>query len=63
MPIIQWKGQERQERSGDGFALSIVKATEEMKDEQGELIFLENINLAELERRSNVSCEKLRRLK
>ena len=41
-----------QERNGNGFAISIAQALEEMKAEQGEHFSLEHINLAELERRS-----------
>jgi len=41
----------------------ITQAIEEMKAEQGEEFSLENINLAELERRTGVTRAKLRRLK
>ena len=51
------------EQNGDGFALSIAQAIEEMKAEQGEAFSLERVNLAELERRTGVSRGKLRRLK
>ena len=47
----------------NGSMRSIAQAIEEMKAEQGESFSLENINLAELERRSGVSRGKLRRLK
>lgn len=47
----------------NGSANSIAQAIEEMKAEQGESFSLENINLAELARRSGVSRGKLRRLK
>lgn len=47
----------------NGFASSIAQAIEEMKAEQGDSFSLDQINLAELERRSGVSRGKLRRLK
>ena len=47
----------------NGFASSIAQAIEEMKAEQGDTFSLDQINLAELERRSGVSRGKLRRLK
>lgn len=42
---------------------TITQALDEMKKEQGESFSLENINLAELERRTGISRAKLRRLK
>ena len=45
----------------NGFANSIAQAIEEMKAEQGDYFSLENVNLAELERRTGVSRGKLRR--
>ena len=47
----------------NGFDVSISQAIEEMKSELGESFSLENINLAELGRRTGVSRAKLRRLK
>lgn len=47
----------------NGFEPSIAQAIEEMKAEQGKNFSLEQINLAELERRTGVSRAKLRRLK
>lgn len=47
----------------NGLALNIAQTIEEMKAEQGDSFSLDRINLAELERRSGVSCGKLRRLK
>lgn len=41
----------------------ITQAIESMKAEQGDLFSLENINLAELERRTGISRARLRRLK
>lgn len=51
------------EQNGNGFVPSIAQAIAEMKVEQGELFSLEQINLAELERRTGISRGKLRRLK
>lgn len=47
----------------NGFLLIIAQVIAEMKAEQGELFSLEQINLAELERRTDISHGKLRRLK
>ena len=51
------------EQNGNGFAPSIEQAIEEMKAEQGDSFSLERINLAGLERRTGVSCSRVRRLK
>lgn len=51
------------ELNGNGLAPHIAQAIEGMKSEQGEQLFLDHINQAELERRSGVSCGKLRWLK
>ena len=47
----------------NGFASSIAQAIEEMKAEQGDSFSLDQINLAELGRRTGISRAKLRRLK
>ncbi|MDD7699341.1 MAG: hypothetical protein PUJ61_08310, partial [Spirochaetia bacterium] len=41
----------------------IAQAIEEMKDPQGESFLLENVNLAELERRTGITRSRLRRMK
>lgn len=51
------------EQNGNGFAPSIAQAIEEMKAFPGDSFSLEHINLAELERRTGVSCSRLRRIK
>lgn len=48
---------------GNGYVPSIAQAIEKMKAEQGDSFSLEQINLAELERRTGISRGKLRRLK
>lgn len=47
----------------NGFHDIIAQAIEEMKSEQGENFSLNQINLAELQRRTGISRAKLRRLK
>ena len=51
------------ESYGNGYVPIIAQAIEEMKAEQGTSFSLEQINLAELERRTGISRGKLRRLK
>ena len=51
------------EPSGNGYVPIIAQAIEEMKAAQGDSFSLEQINLAELERRTGISRGKLRRLK
>lgn len=51
------------ETSGNGYVPIIAQAIEEMKAAQGASFSLEQINLAELERRTGISRGKLRRLK
>lgn len=51
------------EPSGNGYVPIIAQAIEEMKAEWGDTFSLEQINLAELERRTGISRGKLRRLK
>ena len=51
------------EIKSNGLENIISQAIEEMKAEQGDTFSLDQINLAELERRSGVSRGKLRRLK
>lgn len=51
------------ETSGNGYVPIIAQAIEEMKAVQGDSFSLEQINLAELERRTGISRGKLRRLK
>lgn len=51
------------EASGNGYVPIIAQAIEEMKAAQGDSFSLEQINLAELERRTGISRGKLRRLK
>ena len=51
------------ESYGNGYVPIIAQAIEEMKAEQGASFSLEQINLAELERRTGISRGKLRRLK
>ena len=51
------------ETSGNGYVPIIAQAIEEMKAAQGDSFSLEQINLAELERRTGISRGKLRRLK
>ena len=51
------------EARGNGYVPIIAQALEEMKAEQGDFFSLEQINLAELERRTGISRGKLRRLK
>ena len=41
----------------------ITQAIEEMKEVQGESFSLENVNLAELERRTGITRVRLRRIK
>ena len=41
----------------------IAQAIEEMKEVQGEPFSLENVNLAELERRTGITRSRLRRMK
>ena len=41
----------------------IAQAIEEMKEVQGESFSLENVNLAELERRTGITRSRLRRIK
>ena len=41
----------------------IAQAIEEMKEVQGEPFSLENVNLAELERRTGITRARLRRMK
>ena len=41
----------------------IAQAIEEMKEVQGEPFSLENVNLAELERRTGITRARLRRIK
>ena len=41
----------------------IAQAIEEMKEVQGESFSLENVNLAELERRTGITRARLRRMK
>ena len=41
----------------------IAQAIEEMKEVQGESFSLENVNLAELERRTGITRSRLRRMK
>ena len=41
----------------------IAQAIEEMKEVQGESFLLENVNLAELERRTGITRSRLRRMK
>ena len=41
----------------------IAQAIEEMKEVQGESFSLENVNLAELERRTGITRVRLRRIK
>lgn len=48
---------------GNGYVPIIAQAITEMKAEQGDSFSLEQINLAELERRTGISRGKLRRLK
>lgn len=49
--------------TGNGSSISIAQAIAQMEAEQGDLFSLENINLAELERRTGISRGKLRQLK
>ena len=51
------------EPSGNGYVPIIAQAIEEMKAEWGDTFSLEQINWAELERRTGISRGKLRRLK
>ena len=51
------------ETSGNGYVPIIAQAIEEMKAVQGDSFSLEQINLAEHERRTGISRGKLRRLK
>ena len=51
------------ETSGNGYVPIIAQAIEEMKAAQGDSFSLEQINLADLERRTGISRGKLRRLK
>ena len=51
------------EITGNGLSISIAQAIAQMEAEQGDLFSLENINLAELERRTGISRGKLRQLK
>ena len=51
------------EPSGNGYVPIIAQAIEEMKAEWGDTFSLEQVNLAELERRTGISRGKLRRLK
>ena len=51
------------EASGNGYVPIIAKAIEEMKAEWGDTFSLEQVKLAELERRTGISRGKLRRLK
>ena len=51
------------EARGNGYVPIIAQAIEEMKAEWGDTFSLEQINLAELERRTGISRGKLRRLK
>jgi len=51
------------EASGNGYVPIIAQAIEEMKAAQGDSFSLEQINLAELERRTGISRGKLCRLK
>jgi hypothetical protein len=48
--------------SGDSFDI-VSRALEDMKAEQGEKFNLENVNLAELKRRTGLSRGKLRKMK
>ena len=49
------------EQNGNGLAPSIAQAIEEIKALHGDSFSLERINLAELERRTGVSCIRLKR--
>lgn len=51
------------ETSGNGYVPIIAQVIEELKAAQGDSFPLEQINLAELERRTGISRGKLRRLK
>ena len=51
------------ENKSNGLEDIISQAIEEMKSEQGNYFSLDQINLAELERRTGISRAKLRRLK
>ena len=50
--------------NGNGLYIEIIaQAIEEMKEVQGESFSLENVNLAELERRTGITRARLRRMK
>ena len=50
--------------NGNGLYIEIIaQAIEEMKEVQGESFSLENVNLAELERRTGITRSRLRRMK
>ena len=50
--------------NGDDLYIEIIaQAIEEMKEVQGESFSLENVNLAELERRTGITRARLRRMK
>ena len=52
------------EHIGNDLCVDIItQAINEMKEAQGDSFSLENINLAELERRTGISRSRLRRLK
>ena len=52
------------ERNGNDLCIDIIaQAIDEMKELQGDSFSLENINLAELERRTGISRARLRKLK
>ena len=51
------------EMNGAGLDARVAQAIEDMKAEMGNSFSLDQINLAELERRTGVSRAKLRRLK
>jgi len=48
---------------GNGFVPIIAQAIAEMEETHGEFESIDEINLAELSRRTGLSCAKLRRLK
>ena len=52
-----------EEARGNGYVPIIAQAIEEMKAARGDSFPLEQVNLAELERRTGISRGKLRRLK
>ena len=55
--------QQNDRSSSTSLETKVLQAIEEIKIELGETFSLDNLNLAELERRTGVSRMKLRRLK